>query len=600
MSNSSKRKPEKRQDGSDQQESQENRLTHSPDSQYVSGHEAETGPAATDKSDKLEIEDPADALLRAQQRVTTQPGHDQVLSESDKTNLIKSLQDNLAHEKHPEPVENHPAPAAVAAAEHNPQEATSEPQITPAGESEVFLKGRKLVFPKNTNLFPGDTIDYRNKKYIIKPFRRDPRTIGLAAAFLVILLGAVIVQGFRSGAGDRPTLFGVVVNSSTNEVISSASVSIPELGLSGVTDEHGSFAFEGLKDGLYQIKIAHDDFASSSLPITLEDHDSRLLCTSLVPLITEEQLVAEDSAAAATEKSVKRTPRYGTLRIKTNLDDAAIIVNGKTLGSGNQTFKRMKPGNHVLQLEREGYETFEQAIKITVGQSTEVAAILSEVEPDGVPEFTAAEYMEQANQLFDDGNYDEAIGYYTLAIAKDNSLAEAYQRQAEANLKLGRKLKAQADLLAAAKIYSSAGQYRQAIVCYDRIIGFVPSSTTIFQRRGWARILSGDFEAGLSDMETGLGFDEENWQARFQFGRALYFTGNYKDAEKQLKKIRKYDEELTLINGYLALTYLGKGDESDARKYLRKFSEKASSEDWDRMSSESAWPQLTALAEKDD
>lgn len=564
-----------------------------PDSEESAKTESLEAKPKTPQPERIEIEDPADYLVHRQQQAKDNPHG--TLSETDKTELLKSLNDSLVPANQEAAPSNIPPPAPEAKNVETESAATDKPPTAPEILS-VFARGNKLIFPKSTKLIPGDHVNHREKEYTVRPFRRDPKTLALGGALVTIILLAFIVQSFRASGSAKPALFGVITDASSDVVLTGASVSIPDLEVTTQTDDHGSFRFDRLQDGIYQIRIEKEDFAPAFLPVTLKKGEANMFCTSLVPLASESEYAGVNSAEEETETQPEEKPKYGILSIKTNVEDAAIIVNGKTLGEGNRTFRRMKPGKHVLQLKRDGYQDFETSITLTPGKSTEVVAMLDKIEEPTPTEFTAEEYMRQADDLFAQEHYVEAIGYYTLAIAKDRSLAEAYRKQAEANLRLGRDLKAQADLLSAAKIYSASGRFTKAIACYDRIIGFVPTSATVFQRRGWAKIYSGDYAGGLADMEEGLSLDEENWQARFQLGKAYCTTGNYKQAEKNLKKVRKYEEEEPRINGYLALAYLGKGDESEARKYFRKFSELASSQDLDQMSKESSWQQLTALA----
>jgi tetratricopeptide (TPR) repeat protein len=551
----------------------------------------------TPQSERIEIEDPADYLVHRQQQADEKSQTS--LSETDKTELLKSLNDSLTSTNQEESPNKVPLPAPETTKVHAEVSTPHKVPIAPRILS-VYAHRNKLIFPKSTKLIPGDHVSHREKEYTVRPFRRDPKTLALGGALVTIILVAFIVQSIRASGSSRPTLFGVITDASSNVVLAGASVSIPDLELTTRTDDHGSFRFEHLRNGMYQIRVEKEDFAPAYLPVTLKKGEANTFCTSLVPLAPETDYAAADSHVEEAEAQPQEQPKYGILSIKTNLDDASIIVNGKTLGKGNRTFQRMKPGTHVLQLKRKGYQDFETSITLTPGETTEVVALLDKIEQATPSAPTAEEYMKQADKLFAQEHYVEAIGYYTLAIAKDRNLADAYRKQGEANLKLGRDLKAQADLLSAANIYSSSGKFAEAITCFDRIIGFVPTSAAIFQRRGWAKIYSGDYEDGLDDMEKGLSLDEENWLARFQLGIAYYTTGNYKEAERNLKKVRKYEDVDPRINGYLALTYLGKGDESEARKYYLKFSEQASSEEVNQMIKESSWQQLTALAATED
>jgi len=322
-----------------------------------------------------------------------------------------------------------------------------------------------------------------------------------------------------------------------------------------------------------------------------------MLIASLSPLIPFDESMSEVAIADEQTAEAPPQPTVGTLRIKCNLEDAVITVNGKTLGKGSRTFRRMKLGNHLLVIKRDDYQDFEQKITIAPGKTSEVIAILVPEQEEKPVEYTAADYFAQAEDFFKKKNYTEAIGYYTLALARDPSMVAAYLQRADANQLKGNKLNARSDLRSAADIYMNAAQYKRAVECYGKIIKLSPRSVEAYQMRGWAKIYSGDYQSGIEDMKKALDLDSKNWRVRFEYSRALHATNNYKDAEKHLKKIQKHGEEAPEILAFLALTKLSRGNDSDARKYYRKFLKFASSAQIARMSAVAGWQRLTAAAE---
>lgn len=221
---------------------------------------------------------------------------------------------------------------------------------------------------------------------------------------------------------------------------------------------------------------------------------------------------------------------------------------------------------------------------------------LEDARPSAPAEYTAQDFFTQAETLFGEQQYVEAVGYYTLALAKDNTMVKAYLRRAEAHLAAGKKLNARADYRSAADLYLNAGQYAQAIGCYDKIIAFQPDAADAYTLRGWARIASGNYDGGAADLEKSLSFSPEDKQAQIDVGKAYYMVGRYKDAEKVLKKLKKFGDESPEIYGYLALSHLAMGNEGEARKTYEQFRKAASSSVVARMSTESGWQRLTALA----
>ncbi len=461
----------------------------------------------------------------------------------------------------------------------------------------AYIRGNKLTFPNNTRMLPGDRVVHNDREYVVRPGAIDKRSWilgGILAAVLVIIM---IVQSLTAPEPMKATLFGVATNSETNEVLAGISVSIPQLNISTVTDEHGVFKFAGVADGRYDVKFEGELYEARFFPIIIQNNQSDILYGTVTPLLPKSSRTSTPTRSV-TVASVPSDdqPEYGTLKIQCNVADASVLLDGKTLGKTSQVFKRLKPGTRNIVIQADGYQEIAQVVNVVAGQTTELTANLLSLNDNKPVEYTADDFFEQAEVLFGEQKYIEAVGYYTLALAKNSSMVKSYLRRAEAHLQAGKPLNARADYRSAADLYINSGMYNQAIACYDKIISFQPDASDAFSLRGWAKIAVGDFDNGLSDLQKVLNFSPEDQQAQFDLGKAYYITNRYKDAEKILKKIRKNGDEYPEIYGYLALTELAQGDESDARKAYDSFRKVASSGQIARMSTQSGWQRLTALA----
>lgn len=549
--------------------------------------------------------------MRRKNKDTAVPGFD-------KQRLMSSLEKSLQSETAPgvkfEPSPVEPLLRSEAADKPLQQELTNlgaeaetEQKATPElalplepalmAEPVVYLRGKKLSFPDSVRLFPGDSIEFHDQKYTIRKGAIDKRSWMLGGILVGVLVIIMIVQSLTAPAPMRATLFGVVANSETNEILAGVSVSIPQLNISTVTDEHGMFKFAGVADGRYDVKVEGGLYEARFFPVIIQNSQSDFLYGGINPILAPTSTPARPVQQPIVEASTTDDqPEYGTLKISSNVADAQVLVDGKSLGKVSQTFKRMKPGNRNIVIRAEGYQDVEQVVNITGGETTELTANLLALQSDAPVEYTAEDFYEQAETLYGEQKYIEAVGYYTLALAKDNSMVKAYLRRGEAHLQAGKKLNARADYRSAADLYLNSGMYSQAIACYDKIIEFQPNAADAFSLRGWAEIASGSFDNGLADLQKALSFTPEDTQALFDVGKAFYVTNRYKDSEKTLKKIRKHADENPEIHGYLALTQLALGNENDARKSLDAFRKVASSAQLARMSTESGWQRLTALA----
>ncbi|MGB5105928.1 MAG: tetratricopeptide repeat protein [Candidatus Zixiibacteriota bacterium] len=483
------------------------------------------------------------------------------------------------------------------------QDATQLPSLPvvdsdPAIEVEpvVLLRGKNLSFPDDVRLFPGDHIEFHDQKYTIRKGAVDKRSWILGGVLVGVLVIIMIVQSLTAPAPMKATVFGVVTNSETNEVLAGISVTIPQLNMLTVTDEHGIFKFAGVADGRYDVKVEGGLYEARFFPIVIQNNQSDIVYGSVNPILPQSSVSTPTQSSVAEASIPENQPEYGTLKISSNVTDALVLVDGKSLGKVSQTFKRMKPGNRNIVIRAEGYQEVAQVVNIIGGETTELTANLLSLQSNTPVEYTAEDFFEQAETLHAEQKFIEAVGYYTLALAKDNSMVKAYLRRGEAHLQAGKKLNARADYRSAADLYINSGMYSQAIACYDKIIEFQPNASDAYSLRGWAQIAGGNYDDGLRDLQKALSFTPDDTQALFDVGKANYVTNRYKEAEKLLKKIRKHADENPEIYGYLALTQLALGNENDARKSFDAFRKVASSAQVARMSTESGWQRLTALA----
>ncbi len=559
---------------------------------------------------------PEPPLHTAPQPATVAPADLAAVSvtEDDKGQLIESLRRRLNSEQAQkdavvqQQAVNSPANQAVDSTSDPEASATSPdpssedsttgaiPPIEAIASSPVIeFRGRRLTVPANVRLHSGDEVVIRGETYSLKAGGIDKRSWILGGILGGVLLLILIVQSLNTPTPPKATLFGVVTNSESNVVLAGINVSIPQANLQTVTDEYGAFKIDGLPDGRYDVKLEGELYEARFFPVFVQNGKTDFLSGTVTPILPQ----GRTSYTAPQTSSLpvgEEKPEFGQLKIACNVSDASVFIDGKLLGKVSQTFRRMKPGSRSVEIRADGYTSHLQALTITEGETTEIAVNLQSSASSQPVEYSAEDFFNQAEALFAENKYTEAIGYYTLALAKDNTMVKALLRRAEAHLAANKKLNARADYRSAADLYINSGMFAQAISCYDRIIGFAPDASDAYSLRGWARISSGNYDGGVQDLEKALTFTPEDPTAQLELGRAFYLVGRYKDAEKLLKKLRKFGEDNPEIYGYLALTNLSLGDEGDARKNLEQFRKRASSALVARMSTESGWQRLTALA----
>ncbi len=586
-------------------------------------HPQEVGDRVAASSESSAASSTPSAVVRQRNKpqaagiVNTQAKRDAepVVSSDERDRLLSSLQKTLTEQSEaavPQSQSHFESPASAFKPMGTERaETTEEPSLSNEAELDfgsrpgqtqphqlAFLRGGKLRFPERTRLVPGEMVTYGNQQYLIRKGGLDKKQLILGGALALIVIAILLIRGFSGPTVPKPALYGVITNAQTNEVLAGISVSIIQTGASTVTDEAGMFTFPGLPNGRYDIKMEGALYEAQMMPVSIINGQSKMLHGALPPLLSEGTMYSSTTPRPASETVVNAGPLFGSLKVKCNVNDAMVLIDGKAVGSASQTFKRVMPGTHIIEIRHDGYETWEQQVRIDEEQTATLTVSLNEAKAASPVEYTADDFYQQAEALLAEKNYTEAIGYYTLAIAKNGSLVDAYVRRAQANEASGKTLNARADYRSAADLYLHANRFADAISCYDKIIAMSPNASDTYQLRGWARISSGNYEGGLKDLEEALSFNKDDTQSQFEYGKALYITNNYKESEKVLKKIRKYGDDSPEIYGYLALTYLAQGNESDARKNYEAFTKRATSAQQARMTTESGWQRLTATASK--
>jgi hypothetical protein len=453
----------------------------------------------------------------------------------------------------------------------------------------VYKFGWLLLFPRGQAPDSGSRLKLESSQFEIVNAPAVWRYPALAALLVLVILSAVLL--LPQPAAEQYSILGLVTDSRDGNALQGASVSIPDLDLRITADSHGRFQVADLAPGSYVVEAQSDGFFSGFATVTLEDRPE-MLVLEMAPVILD-SLEPGPSESMPDETG---TLHYGKIRIKSNIKEAEILLNGKTLGTGSHTFNKIKPGKHVLTVTAPTYTEYVTEIEVAAGLTSEVIAILEPFSEPQIVELRASDYLRIGESLYAAGAGLEAIGNYTLAIARDPQSAEAFRRRGEANLSLSNQLAAIADFRQAGELFSQSGNYNRAIAAYDQILELSPGAVQIYQLRGWVQIWAGGTQAGLLDLEKALSLDDDNWRARFQLGKALCLTGDYKHAEKHLKKIRKYGEEQPQILAFLALSYLGRDKTGDAVKYYIKYSELATPGSDRQVANLSDWITLTTLA----
>jgi hypothetical protein len=73
------------------------------------------------------------------------------------------------------------------------------------------------------------------------------------------------------------------------------------------------------------------------------------------------------------------TPTTGSLTVNANVEGANVFFDGNAVGEAPYQQGDLKPGSYQIRVEKEGFETFEEVVRITAGQGSQVRATLEAV-----------------------------------------------------------------------------------------------------------------------------------------------------------------------------------------------------------------------------
>jgi len=476
----------------------------------------------------------------------------------------------------------------------------SAPFSPPPKKSEkltIFARGSKAFFPAGTKLKAGTEVTYAGRTYSVAGKKANIKDIALTAAagLIPIILLAVGISGIF--APSQPgKVIGLVLNSETMSVVPSAEVMMNELDRIIQTDEKGMFIFEGLDGGNWSLVASKPQFRTASLGFNLPDGGTSVVTLYMKPVVSAGLDDNDEGKAAKKEKQkTVKTPLFGKLHVNTNVPDARVIVDNKVLGPGNKTYSRLYEGEHKLVVMKEGYKEFSGNFKVEHDKTTTLDIDLEEIEIAYNPsEITYDQYLAKANDLASKENWQEAVGNYTMALAKKTD-PEIYHGRAAAYLNLGQKNQAQADFLKASQAYVKGGQTSRAVECLNEILKLSPDHTRALRARGLILLRTGEYKKALEDLRRAEEINEDSFDNQIALGEALYIMGDYKESLKHFKKARKLDETNARVYALSALASMARGKDKDARKYYKGFEIRASAADINEFSSNPEWQRLTQM-----
>ena len=448
------------------------------------------------------------------------------------------------------------------------------------------FRGNTIHIIGNAYLHENDEITLNGKPYLLKPKKLDNKVkYGAFGAVMVLLL--VIVGSFfiNPTIGDDGEVIGLILNENGQPYLGGARVTLSALGKSTVSNAQGFFRFDLVPTGTYEIQYELGNAYVGRDNVTVMAGQSTLMTfgnlrpfelayepspSSASPTATSPDRPATSSSSSSKKSSAKSSKRYGKIKLAANVDGAKLVVDGKTLGAGNNTYSKIKAGQHKVQVSRDGHTEYTEIITVKAGKTKTVRANLApRATASATP--TADDYLRDGDRAVADNNFQTAVASYTKAIELSPGSIDAYNKRADAYVSAGDHTRAAEDYIRVGEIYRIKGKTGLAVQNFTRCLEYHPGDKTALVGRGGARMDQSDYRSALIDYTEALESDESFYPALYGVGVCQFRLGNHKQAEKYLKKAHKANPDDPYLYHYLMLNYLARDDIKNLRKSYAQF-----------------------------
>jgi len=134
-----------------------------------------------------------------------------------------------------------------------------------------------------------------------------------------------------------------------------------------------------LQPGKYSLKIIKDNYNSIDTNIVLKEGNNLALLFSLEPKARNKTVIKSDIKYASKTKILKNTALPARVTVNSDPTDAEIWINGQLKGKTPLNITDMSPGNHSIHFKKDGFEEYNDKIKLSAGQNDVFSAVLSPI-----------------------------------------------------------------------------------------------------------------------------------------------------------------------------------------------------------------------------
>lgn len=470
----------------------------------------------------------------------------------------------------------------------------------------------------NPFMHDGDELVINNKHYLLRTKTLGRKAaIGIFAGLVAVVLIIVGLQFMNSPMSGDGSMIGMILNDNGQPYLEGARVTILPLNKTTTTNAQGFFRFEMIPTGTYEIvyELGNRYIGRGNSTITA-GQTTLMTFKDLEPMAMVEKKNDEQTLTGSNKGKTEKTAAssgntsassksqdksgYGKLRLQANVDEARFIVDGKVLGSGNNTYSKISSGKHTITVEKAGYSKYTEVVNVKAEQTFIVKAALNRVSGETAPELSASDYINLGQDAAAEKKLDLAIEDFDKAIAISPGLADAYVGRGKVYAVKGEAGRAADDYIRAGEIFRMNNKLPQAADAFSTALGYSPKNVSALSGRAGVRLDQGDFRPGLKDYETALDIDKKFYPALFGAGVCQFKLGDNKKAEKYFNKAHEINGSDPYLYQYMMLNYLARDDFNNMKKMYAEFKLVANSAELAAFKSSSRFEPVMRLINEED
>ncbi|MFH1701507.1 MAG: PEGA domain-containing protein [Candidatus Zixiibacteriota bacterium] len=460
-----------------------------------------------------------------------------------------------------------------------------------------FLIRKTAYFHRNFiqltgNYFPssGEELIISDQHFLLKP--KKIKSQYAIAAFATVLVVLLIIIGSRFISPTTPghgSIIGVILDENNQPYIGGTEIMLPEEGKKVLSDAQGFFSFDKIPTGVFTIKYKEPDGSLISEKISIAAGEISTLslggseayasvdvssqsreASSKTSLPGQSNKNQTKPISPSTEKSAetnKSDKEYSSLKLRANVENARLTMNGQVLGSGNLTYKKLRVGKHTAEISKNGYISWKGTVVLKSGETYVLEAnlekiVLTQTESaaESPSQKSAAEFYEMGSTDLASGDILSAIKNLSDAINLKPSMADAYKLRADAYLSNNQTAKAENDYVRAGEIYSSQNRESTAVNMFEKALNINNNSISALLNMASCYKNQNENDEAFRIYKQVLREDKNNFTANLEMGKLYFSIGKNRDADKSLRKAKDLSPRSAEVYHYLMLNYFARDD----------------------------------------